>query len=401
MTATGTRPGTRNVRLLGTAELVSFLGTRAADLAMPLLVLSLTGSAAQAGLVFGLGVLARALTAVPMGVLADRLPPRTALAAVESARAVLVAAFAATVFLDVAALWLICVVTVADGTGGSLFRAAQTVAVKASVPVERLPSVLARLQFPQFAATLAGPLIGGALFAVSPALPFALDCASYAVSALCSLALTRPVGGWGPVEEAEAPLAGLRLVWRSVLLRTILLWSAAMNAALGAVNVAVVVIAGGLGAGADGVGMMMSIGGCGGLIGAACAPYLAGKLSAQLIVRVASWTVALVPLSFLLLGTTAAIGAALAVMFFALPVGNVVLGTRRIESTPAHLQGSVEGASYLVASAVAPAGPAVVGWALDAAGPPLAMPIVTLIAGSAALFTLSRSFTEHLSRRKS
>ncbi|MFC7593263.1 hypothetical protein ACFQYP_63345 [Nonomuraea antimicrobica] len=116
-TRPGTRPGTRNVRLLGTAELVSFLGSRASDLAMPLLVLSLTGAAAQAGLVFGLGVLARALTAVPMGVLADRLPPRTALAAVESARAVLVGVFAATVWLDVASLWLICVVTVADGTG--------------------------------------------------------------------------------------------------------------------------------------------------------------------------------------------------------------------------------------------------------------------------------------------
>ncbi|MFC7593264.1 MFS transporter [Nonomuraea antimicrobica] len=206
--------------------------------------------------------------------------------------------------------------------------------MKSSVPAEHLSSVLARLQFPQFAATLAGPLVGGSLFAVSPALPFVLDCVSYLVSALCSLALTRPPGGRAPVEAAATPLAGLRLVWRSALLRTVLLWSAATNAALGAVNVAVVVIAGRLGAGADDVGVMMSIGGCGGLIGVACSSYLAGRLSAPLIVRVVSWTVALVPLSFLLLGTTAAIGVALAVMFFALAVGNVVLGTRRIESTP-------------------------------------------------------------------
>src|SRR5437879_3468558 len=58
--------------LLWGGQIVSAVGTQVSDLALPLLVLYLTGSPAQAGLVGALGALPYVIFCLPAGALVDR-----------------------------------------------------------------------------------------------------------------------------------------------------------------------------------------------------------------------------------------------------------------------------------------------------------------------------------------
>ena len=68
----------RDFMLLWTGEAVSQLGSQASTVAFPLLVLSLTGSAAKAGIVGLAKWLPLALTALPAGMAADRFDRKRA-----------------------------------------------------------------------------------------------------------------------------------------------------------------------------------------------------------------------------------------------------------------------------------------------------------------------------------
>src|SRR5579884_112216 len=61
-----------NYLLLQGGQIVSFIGNQQQFVAIPLLILALTGSAAQAGLVMGLSAIATIVISPIAGVLADR-----------------------------------------------------------------------------------------------------------------------------------------------------------------------------------------------------------------------------------------------------------------------------------------------------------------------------------------
>jgi hypothetical protein len=119
--------------------------------------------------------------------------------------------------------WLIVLVEFGEGTGATLFGPAQIGALRAVVPRRRLPAATAAQTGRQAAVQLAGPPLGGALFAAARALPFVVDGVSYAFSTLSLLAMRTPFQ-----EDRErdlAPLrsqlaAGLRFLWSRPFLRT-------------------------------------------------------------------------------------------------------------------------------------------------------------------------------------
>ncbi len=77
----------RNFTLLWVGDVLSEVGSQASSVAMPLLVLALTGSAAQAGIVGFARALAYPLSPLPAGVLADRFDRRRLLIGCAAGRA--------------------------------------------------------------------------------------------------------------------------------------------------------------------------------------------------------------------------------------------------------------------------------------------------------------------------
>src|SRR6266700_1025630 len=90
----------RNFRLLWIGEGISLLGDQFYMIALPWLVLQLTGSALALGTVIALAGIPRALFMLVGGAFADRFSPRSVMIASNLARLVLVAALAALVLTN-------------------------------------------------------------------------------------------------------------------------------------------------------------------------------------------------------------------------------------------------------------------------------------------------------------
>lgn len=195
----------RDFVLLQTCALLSSSGSQMTAIAYPLLVLSLTGSAAQAGLVAFMRLLAMALFALPAGLAADHWSRRRLMIGAHAVRAVAIGALGVSVALDEVVFWAIVLVAFLEGAGAALFGAAQSGAFRAVVPTAQLPAAVAVVTGREAAIGVASPALGGALFGIARALPFLVHATLYTFSTLALLAMRTPFE-----EERDTEVAPLR-----------------------------------------------------------------------------------------------------------------------------------------------------------------------------------------------
>jgi MFS family permease len=213
----------RDFLLLQAGQLLSDAGTQSTSIAYPLLVLAVTGSAAKAGVVAFARTLPLALFALPAGLLADRWNRRRLMITADGVRVVAIGGLAATILARQVAYWVIPLVAFVEGSGATLFAAAQPGALRAVVPARQLPAAMGAQTGRQAAVGLAGPTAGGALFELARALPFLVDAVSYACSTVSLLAMRTPFQQQR--EPDRSPLRsrlaeGFRFLWGHPFLRT-------------------------------------------------------------------------------------------------------------------------------------------------------------------------------------
>src|SRR5262249_53911762 len=149
--------------------------------------LSIGGSAAQAGLVASVWLILRAVCRLPGGHLADRFDRRSLMIAVDAARFFVVAT------IPLAAIWhgvtypQLLAVAAIDSSGAAVFEPASAALIRDVVPEDQLATTWAHAQVADSVISLLGPALAGILFAFSKMAPFAIDAASYGVSALLLL----------------------------------------------------------------------------------------------------------------------------------------------------------------------------------------------------------------------
>jgi MFS family permease len=256
----------RDFLLLQAGQLLSDIGSQSAQLAYPLLVLALTGSAARAGVVGFVRALGWTLLALPAGIAADRWDRRRLMLGADGLRVLAVGGLAAAVVADRLAFWAIVVVGFAEGAGTALFLAAQAGALRAVVPARQLPAAAATQTGRQAAVRLAGPPLGGALFGLGRAIPFLVDAASYAFSIVSLLAMRTPF------QEARQPDGaslrsrlgeGFRFLWSRPFLRTCAFLFGLANFIAAGVLLALVVLGERQGLSGGQVGALVAVvGGC-------------------------------------------------------------------------------------------------------------------------------------------
>jgi predicted MFS family arabinose efflux permease len=361
----------RDFQLLWIGQAVSALGSRASAVAYPLLVLALTGSPAQAGIVGFAATIPYLLVQLPAGVLVDRVDRRTAMIVCDMGRLAALGGLAAAVWAGHAPIVLITAVAFAEGCLTVVFDLAERSAVQLIVPSVQLEAALAQNEARVRGAALAGQPLGGALFGIGRAVPFAADAASYVIS-LATLALIRrrlmAAGGGERRHPVAEMLEGLRWLWRQPFLRATTLLVAGSNGLFQAVVLAVIVIARAHGASPGAVGLILAGFGAGGLLGALAAAQIAARLPAAAIVIGANWVwAALLPV-IALVPRPLAIGAAGAGMAFVGPVWNVVIGSLDLRLTPAHMLARVQAVGQTAAFGAIPLGSLVGGVLLDRLG---------------------------------
>jgi predicted MFS family arabinose efflux permease len=372
----------RDFRLLWIGHAVSELGSSISTIAYPLLVLALTGSAADAGVVGFLGMLPFAALQLPAGALVDRWDRKRVMLLSDAVRALTVAIVALAVATDNATILLLSVAAFTEGAFSVFFVAAEPGALRHIVPEPQLAAAMAQNEARSRGSRLLGKPIGGVLFGLGHTVPFAIDAISYAASFLC---LNRVDSRFN--EEREAPqqhiLADIRegvvWLWRQPFLRACILLVAGSNFMFQGYTLAIVVLAEREGASAAQIGVMLGGFGGGGLLGALAAPWLQPRIPPWLVVVGANWVwTALVPLA-LLIDHPYAIAVMAGGMAFVGPIWNVVIGSYEIRLTPEALLSRVASVAGLIAIGVIPFGSLVAGFLLEGVGPRTTILLLTLL----------------------
>jgi MFS family permease len=227
----------RDYRLLWFGQTIALLGDQFHLIALPWLVLQLTGDPLQLGLVLAVAGIARSGCMLLGGALADRFTPRNIMIWANIVRGAVAAALSAVVLGGSIEMWMVYVAAAAFGVITGIFEPSSQAAVPRLVPDEQLESGNSLVFFGDQLASFLGPAAAGALigwFGASAAgagsgsltgigAAFAVHAATFAVS----IAFLAFMGGMRPssAEEHAHPLRAIAAGIRYVTARSDLLWT--------------------------------------------------------------------------------------------------------------------------------------------------------------------------------
>lgn len=155
----------RNYRLLWTGRVVSMLGVQFTMIALPWLVLQLTGSGLAMGAVMASGGIPRAAFMLVGGALTDRFSSRTIMVTVSLLFSALLAFQSGLVLTGVIALWMLYGINIVFGTLGAFYFPAVASMVPQIVEDRHLTAANALLQGTVQLCAFIGPAVAGMLIA--------------------------------------------------------------------------------------------------------------------------------------------------------------------------------------------------------------------------------------------
>ena len=369
----------RDFTLLWSSQVISTVGTRVTSVAYPLLVLLLTGSPALAGVVGFAQTLPFLLLYLPGGAWVDRWDRRRTMVVCEVGRMVALGSIAVTAVVGgIHAVTIAQLVAVAfvEGSLFVLFDLAEGAALPRLVPAGQLPTAVAWNQARTQGADLVGQPLGGLLFAIAPALPFAVDSVSYLVSGGAVAAIRTRLQGEraSTADRLRTRIAqGVRFVRRSAFLREMVVIVGWMNLVFNGTFLVLIVRAQRLGGSPGQIGFMLAAYGLGGILGAVAAPALQRRLPGRVVLVTIAWL-------WTALGIALAFAPSLvwlAVLVFVLNLFgapyNVVIGARLYQLVPEEIFGRVRSVGRIVAWGTIPIGTLLGGLLADrlGAGPAL------------------------------
>lgn len=358
--------------LFNGGQAVSGLGDAVTQTALPLLVLQLTGSGTQMGIVAMLHALPMLLFGFPAGVLADRWDRRRTMMLCDVGRAILVGCIPLSVLLGLPTMWVLYIVVVPIGTLYVLFDAICYSCLPALVGRERLAQANAYLSITKSVGYVAGPGVAGFLAAaIGAAYTLNIDAATFAISAL-SLALIRR-----PFQRERAPTdatmvegikEGLTFIYRHRMLRTVITYWALVSFMVAPIVVAATFyITKDLAMSARALGSVISsyaIGSVSGALAGTRIPHaragyaMLGGITVGGLALIALASVDVLWMA-LAIAFVAGAGESIAIVFYA---------TMRASITPDHLLGRVISTARVVTFGLQPLSMFVGGLLLDAVG---------------------------------
>jgi MFS family permease len=389
----------RDFKLLWAGGTLAGLGSLIGNLAVPLLVLQQTGSAAQAGVVGSVSAVALLVASIPAGAAADAVERRRLMIWSQLGGVLAAAVLVGGVLAGHPGLPLILGVTIAVAVLGSLYAPASMGLIQAAVPASQLGLAMSSLQARTAALQVVGPLAGGVVFSISPVLPFTVRAGALLASVLCLLAVrARSVPDPAPITMPHLT-AGIRFIWGQRYLRTILL---VFGAGVGTVFAAVMLVALAAATETDpsgrSSGVLVALTAAGSLAGALLAPRLRAADRPHRALTLTCWCLAAtVPLLALVASRPAVIGTLLGVSMLIAAVGSVAFETEMLRLTPPDLVGRSEAGQLFISTLAAPLGPIGGGLLADRYGAPTAFVAFGVVLAALAMIltlTLSRAGTD-------
>lgn len=348
--------GDADFRRLWIGAGLSAFGSQFSALAVPLLILRQTGSPQLAGVVATCRFVVFFAVQLPCGVIADRFSRRRVLLIADAGRVVALAVMTVVALdrsADVVAWLIVCLA--AEGVFTAAANVAAMAAMPEVVPEPRRATAMALGQMQSSVVQLAGPLVGGLLFAAGPAVPFGVDAASYLASLILLLLVRGSLGGGRPDEDLtlrEDLVAGLRFVRRSRYLMILMAWSALMNFGTAGLGFVVVMAVGGDHHGRL-LGPALALAALGSMAGAALAPRFR-EVNEDLLIRIITTGIVVLSLSAAVVARPAVVVVCFAGVALLGPVVVIPKNVRVYRLVPAEMTGRAQGALFLIGGSLYP-----------------------------------------------
>ncbi|MET9300205.1 MFS transporter [Micromonospora aurantiaca] len=330
---------------LWSAYAVSTYGTWLGFGAFPLIAVRVLDSSAFAvSLLEAAGPAVAAVLAVPLGPWVAYRRKLPVMIATDLVRFAALASVPAAYALGMLSYGQLLVVAVVCGTAGITFTAASGAYLKSLVRGDRLLAANGRLEATSWAATAAGPPLGGALVGLlGPVVTITADAVSHLLSAL-AVRRIRAADTAAPRDPAGASrVADLGTGWRFVR-RDPVLWRLFLNSVLvGGLIMATapllaVLLLGEYRVAAWQYGLVFGVSALGGVLGARLSPRLVRRYGRQRVMTASGWLRSIVPLglAFTHPGTTGLLTviAVESVLITCMGVFNPIYATERLRRTP-------------------------------------------------------------------
>ena len=351
----------RDFRLLWTGMCASLLGDGAFIVALAWQVYQLSDAPTAMGVV---GVAMTVPTIVFLlvgGALSDRLDRRRLMLAADVARLLAAASLAVLTVTGTLEIWHVALLVAVYGTGQAFFAPAFDAIVPDLVPGDQLAQANALDQLIRpIALRMVGPALGGVLVGVfGAAAVFALDAASFGLSALALLLIRAPAGVRAPSDQSSL-LGDLREGWQFVRRRR-WLWVTFVSAAIayllfmGPVEVLVpYVVKHDLGGTASDLGLIFGAGGLASILTAMALGQL-GLPRRSMTFIYGAWTVATLAVVGYGVGTAVWHFMLASAVFNALETaGTVVWITAKQRHVPSYMLGRVSSLDWLISIGLLP-----------------------------------------------
>ncbi len=362
----------RDFLLLWSGQGISAIGTQISQFAFPLLILALTHSPAQTGLITALRGLPYALFSLPAGALVDRWNRKLVMILCDAGRAIALASIPLAFAFGWLSIVQLYIVSLIEGTLFVFFHMAEAATLPHVVTKEQLSTATGQNEVLNSSSVLIGPAVGGVLYTFSSIMPFLADAISYAFS-VCSLLFIRaqfqekrstaPQKLWIEVKE------GLTWLWQQPLIFfTALVTGGLILSSIG-YTLIVIVLAQSQHASTFTIGLIFASGGAGSVVGALLASSLQKRFGFARLMIGATWIWALSWLLFAFAYNPLLIGIANGLSYTIVPIYMVSQFSYRIALIPDHLQGRVNSVFRLIAFGAQPVGLALTGILLQAIGP--------------------------------
>jgi predicted MFS family arabinose efflux permease len=386
------RPLWRNgqFQLLWAGQSASTLGRSVADVAYPLAILALTGSPGQAGVFAAVQAAAAVAGGLPGGHLADRFSWRRIVVTAEAAQAVVTAGVVLALIAGRLSLLVLLAAAALLGAGQSVGATARFLLLRSAVAPDQLTRALAQDEVRLNGALLAGPPLGGGLYAIralAHAVPFVFTAASFALSVLTALLIrirpeaqpAAPEQNAGlpaePPSPRSGPLEGITTLWHQPMLRAAALLIMIINTIGAGLELVVVVILRGQGTSPAMIGVALGAGAVGGLAGAPLVPWLHRLRPGVLLLAICLLLIPVVALLAVPAGPWWAAGLLFAAMI-GVPSLRVLVDVLVFRQAPADQRGRVMAAVMTLIGLGVPAGVAATALLLQFLPGPVAMLIL-------------------------
>jgi MFS family permease len=339
----------RDVRLLLAGQTLSMFGDWAMIIVLGIWAKVLTGSNAQAGLVFF--VFALAGLAAPLGgLVVDRVRKRPLMIATHVG---LAAVICSLLFVhERGDMWILYTVTALYGLGGDIFGAARVSMLKAMLPDELLGDANGVFQSIREGLRIVAPLAGAGIFAAFGGTAVALvDAATFLASAatLVALRFTEPPRALKEQHFLREVSMGFTHIARTRILRQLTIGVAAALLVAGFSETLLFAMAGALGRSPSFIGVMGTFQGVGAIAG--------GLVASRLMRRVGELRLAGLGLLLFGVGDALWLVPRLSVVLPAMAIAGmgivwaiVALGTSYQRYSPGELQGRVSAAANMLFS---------------------------------------------------